>query len=200
MAKIRTFFQQNFVLRIKTLLQENLFSCKFEIKKTIQRWTVPVGAIFIIIVLISPFFLPTNNFQQAKEKLLRNSRDSQSQITLAKEFLINNQLEETEKILFLTQNQINQANNQVLGKQTVQELGELWQKKLYSDPKEIRKLILVWEEIIMEKPNYRDAYLQLAYLHYKLFENEKAKKYLQKAIELDPNYEPVRKLEKILNN
>lgn len=200
MAKIKTSLYKNLVLQTRTLLQKNLLFGKFETRKTIQRWTAPAGAILVIIVLISSFFLPTNNFQQVKEKLLRNSRDFQSQIALAKEFLINNQLEEAEKVLLLTQSQIKQANNQVLGKQTAQEFEKLWQEKRYSDPKEIRKLILAWEEIIIEKSDYRDAYLQLAYLHYKLFDNEEAKEYLQKAIELDPNYELTRKLEKILNN
>lgn len=165
-----------------------------------RRWGAPAGVALIIFLLIGSFFLPKNSFQQAKQSLLRNPNDFQAQLILVEELLANNQFEEAEKMLLLAQNQINLSNNQVLGEQTNPQLEELWQRKYYSDPEDIKKLITIWEKIIKEKTGYRDGYLQLAYLHYKLYENEKAKEYLEKAIELDPNYELARELEKILEN
>lgn len=165
-----------------------------------RRWGAPAGVALIIFLLIGSFFLPKNSFQQAKQSLLRNPNDFQAQLILVEELLANNQFEEAEKMLLLAQNQINLSNNQVLGEQTNPRLKELWQRKYYSDPEDIRRLIAAWEKIIKEKTGYRDGYLQLAYLHYKLYENEKAKEYLEKAIELDPNYELARELKKILED
>lgn len=165
-----------------------------------RRWGAIAGAALVILLFISSFFLPKSTFQQAKEKLINSPNDLQAQIALAEEFLANNQFEKAEKTLLLAQNQVNQSGNQILDKQASQKLEELWQKKRYSDPKDIKRLISIWEKIITEKPYYRDGYLQLAYFHYKLYENEAAKEYLKKAIELDPNYELTGELEKVLNN
>lgn len=145
--------------------------------------------IFIAGIVIISFFLPKDRFQQTKERLINNPMDYEAHLVLAEEFLKNNQFEEAEKELTLkTQN--------VLGINSRLEL--LWQKKHYSDPKDIRRLITAWEQIITEKPNYRDGYLQLTYLYYKLYETEKAKECLQKALELDPNFEPALELEKLI--
>lgn len=163
-----------------------------------SRWGAPAGVALVILILLTSLLLPKDAFQQAKNRLLRNPNDFQAQISLAEKFLANNQFEEAEKILLLAQGQINRSDKQILGEQTSQKFEELWQKKQYSDPKDIKRLITAWEKIVEEKPGYRDGYLQLAYLHYKLYENEKAKEYLEKAIELDPNYEPTREMEKFL--
>lgn len=165
-----------------------------------RRWGAPAGVALIIFLVIGSLFLPKDSFQQAKDNLLKNPHGFQAQLVLVEEFLANNQFEEAERALLLAENQIYQATNQVLGEQTNPQLEELWQRKYYSDPEDIEKLITAWEKIIEEKPNYRDGYLQLAYLHYKVYENNKAKDYLKKAIELDPNYKLARELEKILEN
>lgn len=178
-----------------------------------RRWGAPAGVALVVLLLVGSFFIPKGGFQQAKERLLRNPNDFQAHIALAEKFLENNQFEEAERILLLAQNNLQftsfrpelkprvynlQSEKTVLGEQTNEKLEELWQKKYYSDPKDIKQLISAWEKIIEEKPGYRDGYLQLAYLHYKIYENEKAKEYLQKALELDPNYEPAKELERIL--
>lgn len=165
-----------------------------------RRWGAPASVALVVFLFIGSFFIPKNNFQQAKQSLLRNPNNFQAQLVLAEEFLANNQFEKAEKALLLAESQIYQSTSQVLGEQTNLQLEELWQRKLHSDPEDIKKLIAAWEEIVAEKPGYRDGYLQLAYLHYKIYENEKAKEYLEKAIELDPNYKLARELEKTLED
>lgn len=167
--------------------------------KAVRRWGAPAGVALIVLILISPFFLPQNSFQQAKNRLLRNPDDFHAQIIMAEKFMANNQFEEAEKALLLAESQIG-LNNQVLGEQANSPLEELWQKKFYSDPHEIKKIITVWEEIIKEEPNYRDGYLRLTYLYYKLYENEKAKEHLEKAVKLDPNYTVTKNLEKLFKD
>lgn len=163
------------------------------------RWGSPAGVALVILIFAGSLLIPKDNIKEIKERLAKNPNDFETHLQLVEAFLNNNQFEEAEKTLLLAQKQLDNADNKVLGEQTSQKFEELWQRKHYSDPKDIRRLITAWEEIVKEKPHYRDGYLQLAYLHYKIFENEKAKEYLQKAIELDPNYEPARELEEILS-
>ena len=168
------------------------------------------GVVAILTATLVSFFLPKDEFQLLKERLIRNPNNFEANLQMAEKFLENNQLEEAEKVLRLAQQHLrgggappsagrHLGGEMILGEQANTKLNELWQQKYYSDPEDIRRLIAAWEKIIEEKPNYRDGYLQLAILHYKLYENEKAKEYLQKALDLDPNYEPTRELERILN-
>lgn len=56
-----------------------------------------------------------------------------------------------------------------------------------------------WRQIVSLRPDYRDAYFELAVLAYRLNHIEESKQYLAKVFELDPNYQPARELEKALN-
>lgn len=58
--------------------------------------------------------------------------------------------------------------------------------------------IVHWEEVAKKYPGYRDAYFTIAILSYRLGEKTQAKMYLEKALELDPNFEKGRELENLL--
>ena len=141
----------------------------------------------LIFLITYSLFLPKNQFQQTKERLVKNPNEFEAHLILAKEFLENNQFEKAEKELLMVQ-----------GQKPNSKLKNLWIKKHYSDSKDIKKLIQAWESTRAEKPDYRDAYLHLAWLHHQTYEDQKAKEYLEKAIELDPNFEPTLKLQKII--
>jgi len=163
--------------------------------KRLQRLTKKFGSLGIVIlvggVTLIPFFLPKNDFQILKEKLVKNPYDLESHLELAKIFLKSNQFEKAEKELrFL------QSNSQFAIRNP--EIEKLWQQKHYSDPKDIKKLISNWEEILEKYPNYRDGYLQLAYLYYKIYQDEKAKENLAKALEIDPNFPPANKIKELI--
>lgn len=51
-----------------------------------------------------------------------------------------------------------------------------------------------WQQVVKDKPDYRDAYITLASLGYQLSKPEEAKAYLTQAASLDPNSEVVEKL------
>lgn len=55
-----------------------------------------------------------------------------------------------------------------------------------------------WKNIIEKHKGYRDGYFNLALLYYRLKDFQKAKENLDKSLELDPNFEKGRELEKFL--
>jgi tetratricopeptide (TPR) repeat protein len=170
--------------------------------KRLQRLTKKFGSLGIVILIsgavLGSLFLPKNNFQILKEKLAKNPYDLEAHLELAKIFLKSNQFEEAEKELkFL---QANSQSARLPDGQAIRNsvIETLWQQKHYSDPKDIKKLISGWEEVLEKYPDYRDGYLQLAYLYYKTYQDEKAKENLTKALRLDPNFSPTEELKKLI--
>ena len=73
------------------------------------------------------------------------------------------------------------------------------QQKIEKERKDVISKIQYWQEVIDKYNDYRDAYFQLAVLEYRLRDFDRAKFYLKKTLELDPNFEKGREFEKILN-
>ena len=154
-------------------------------KKRFSKLFISSGIIIILILIILSLFLPKNQLQLLKENLLRNPEQREMKLKMIESLLRENQFQAGEEIL----KSIPQENGG---------LNQLWQEKNYADPEDVKELIKVWEEIIKDKPQYRDAYLQLAILNYKINKKENALKNLQKALEIDPNFELAKKLEAII--
>lgn len=171
-----------------------------------NRWGATILALTFIAGILGYYFWPKNDFQKLQQQLAENPSDLKAVLNLAEKFLANNQLEEAEKTLLLVKIISDRpvANDhspdRVLGEQSNPKEKELWQEKHLADPDDIRRLITAWEKILAEKSNYRDGYLQLAFLYGKLGEKEEAMKNLQKAREIDPNFKPAEELEKILKD
>ncbi|MFH1840750.1 MAG: hypothetical protein ABH807_01140 [Candidatus Shapirobacteria bacterium] len=53
----------------------------------------------------------------------------------------------------------------------------------------LQQQVATWEKIAKSKPDYRDAWLQLAKFHYEQQNLNLAKYYVDNALKLDPNYE-----------
>lgn len=140
-------------------------------------------------------------FERAKLAVMFYPNDLNSHLFLVQEYLKRGELEEVERELLLAQELTEKTpettSSGVLGA-TLSPIKIL--AKIKNEPQRIKNEISFWEKVVSEKPDYRDAYLQLAILNYQIYENEKAKEYLRIALELDPNYEPARKLEKILGD
>lgn len=58
--------------------------------------------------------------------------------------------------------------------------------------------IYQWEQILKERPDYRDGWVQLTANYYKTGNKEKAKEALQKAIAIDPNNEMLLSFKKFI--
>lgn len=113
---------------------------------------------------------PSLHIELAKELQAGN------QITLMKKEI---DLSANEKTPHLLSSAIEEKN--VLGTQT--SIIEMTEKSINS-----QKQILYWESVASDYPNFRDAYVQLATLSFNAGEQEKANHYIQKVLELDPNY------------
>ena len=72
-------------------------------------------------------------------------------------------------------------------------------KKLTEKRRNIENQIRFWQSVNKRYTGYRDSYFQLALLEYQLKDFDKAREYLKKALQLDPNFKSGRKLESILN-
>lgn len=74
------------------------------------------------------------------------------------------------------------------------------QKELTNEKFRILKEVSFWENEVITKPGYRDAYMKLAVLNFQMKNFTEARVNLEKALELDPNFEKGRELEKLLDN
>lgn len=61
-----------------------------------------------------------------------------------------------------------------------------------------QETIYQWEQILQERPDYRDGWVQLSASYYKSGNKQKAKEALKKAIEIDPNNESLLSFEKLI--
>ena len=77
---------------------------------------------------------------------------------------------------------------------TLWTLNELAEEKR----KPIEREIAGWESLLSKTPTYRDGYLKLATLYWRLKDDQRAIKNLEKAEEIDPNHEETKKLKEKL--
>lgn len=72
----------------------------------------------------------------------------------------------------------------------------LWVRNelIFQERKQVEDEIVRWELIVQQIPTYRDGYIKLATLYWKVRDDEKAKIALTKAYQIDPNYEEIKAL------
>jgi len=158
-----------------------------------SRLTLVVGLVLLLGIQVYSYFLPKSKFERAKERVIKNPADIGAHLVLAEELLKNNRLKEgeteLEKITKLQAPSSNISNeNQV-------KLEKLWQEKQENDPQDLEILIQKWQKVLEEKPDYRDGWLKMAVYLIKVRKINEAKEALEKAKELDPNYEIIREIE-----
>lgn len=86
--------------------------------------------------------------------------------------------------LFLLKEENDRRNQRILGLQT----------ELKTD----QKTVFDWEQILTERPDYRDGWIYLSASYYKLGNKEKAKQALGRAKTLDPTNETILSFEELL--
>lgn len=139
--------------------------------------------ISLLIILLGNLLQPQSQFDIVKGNVLNNPNDPEAHAFLAQQFLVTNQFAQAQTEAQLTNNE------------------ELLQKiqDINRQPEEVRDETTRLQEIMNQLPNYRDGYLRLAILNWKLYRPFVAQKYLQKALEIDPNNEMARKISETIN-
>jgi len=67
-------------------------------------------------------------------------------------------------------------------------------KKVQAQRSSYKEKLAQWESINREYPGFRDGYLQEAMVAYQLGDNYKAREFTQKALDIDPNFIPSKRL------
>lgn len=131
--------------------------------------------LLLVVLLTVNLLTPQTNFEKAKTALFNNPREPKETIALAKLLLRENNLSSAEIEL-----------ENVPHNPEARKLRKLIANQKTS-PQKIQSEIKFWQLQIAKFPNSRDAYLKLAVLNWRLYRNFEAKKYLSKALAIDPN-------------
>ena len=146
-----------------------------------------ISAIFLL--NFSSLFYPLSPFRKASLAVLRNYYQTEVHLDLAEEYLSAYDLENARRELILGLSS-NPTDDRLQNELTKVE-------NLISAPGEVLLATTQWEEIVRQYPDFRDAYLKLSQLYFQLYQNEKVKENLEKALEIDPNFEPAKEMEKL---
>ena len=165
--------------------------------------TVVLGAVaaFLALNLFAQLPAKLTKIRQAKLAVMLSPNDISNHLLLVQEYLGQGNMDSVERELTLADSlntkHLKLNTNKVLG-ETLSPLKIL--EEIKAEPQKIKNEISFWEKVVASKPDYRDAYLQLSILHYQIYETQKAKAYLEKAREIDPNFESTKNLEEIFKN
>lgn len=131
----------------------------------------------LLIIFATNLLSPKSLFELSKETAQQNPSAASHHLFLAQQLLTTNQFTQAETEARLAANE-----------ETLQKIQEV-----KNQPEDIKGQIRFWQEVIDQFPNYRDAYIKLAILNWKIYRSFEAKRNLEKAFQIDPNNE-------VLNN
>lgn len=140
------------------------------------------------------YIYPVSSFEWAKINLFLKPYEAKSYLTLADLYILNNDYLNAKREL---KNAVYFSNNEHDKVEATRKL--LMIERSEFTKQEIENQISKWEKISVQKPNYRDAYFQLAVLNYQIFNNNASRIYLEKAMYLDPNFDEGKRLKALLN-
>lgn len=174
-----------------------IFSASINILVGIGAW----GALVSIISLNALMVLQSSPLQNSTKTGMTSQPDSASRhITLAQKYWSFGQPKLAHQELTIAQEiYISQKNNSknVLGMTTEPlALYEQWEKETGQNTAAFD----FWKTIVNAKPNYRDGYLQLASISYELGNYTEAEKYVDDALNLDPNSTTAHELKTIISS
>lgn len=149
---------------------------------------------FFLIFLTSKLKWPEvstpSNFPQTQKEVLKHPKNPKAHFQLARVYQEKNDFENAKKeiMLALSLNPDYPEAENLLGQ--IQNIEE--------EPGKIKEEIKRWERILEERPGYRDIYFQTAILNWQIYQNQEALEAVNKALELDPNFEPAKDFKKLL--
>lgn len=152
--------------------------------------------VFLLALIIVNLFSSKSLFQSAKENLIQNPNSVSSRLTLARQLYTDNQLTPAKKELASALSSPNLTPDQ---KQAINDLQQKIEDR-QTQPEKIKSDIMALQKTADDLPNYRDVYLKLSILNWKIYRLFDAKKYVDKSLGLDPNNIIARHISEAINN
>lgn len=145
--------------------------------------------IILFLILLTEIFWPKNFLEITKTGVANWPHSAKAHLKFTQALFRAGYQEPAEKELRLAQKSLKLTTSKELFQET---------EEIIREPKVIQKEINTYEEILKEKPWYRDVLLNLALLYDRLYMREKSKEYFDKAFYLDPLNEKVQAVGKAL--
>ena len=155
----------------------------------------PKISIFIFVLLLTFIRLTKTpappNFVLIKKEVLKHPNSPEVHLQLARLYQERNDFQNAKKELMLA----------LSFNPSYQEAKNLLEKirKIEEEPEKIKEEIKKWEEVLKEKPGHRDIYLKIAVLNWQIYQNQEALEAVNKALELDPNFEQAKNFKQLLS-
>lgn len=186
------------LLRPITLVWEKIYQLLPQpIKNSLTTYHLQlITLIFLLLVILANYLWPQDAVLKAKLRTAQWPILPTSHFKMAQAYFNNGYDQEAKKEFF----QAYLSFRFLLGRNFF----PWWQKEavktnqLIIKKDQIQDKIDYWEQILKNKPNFRDAYLRLSVLYYQILEDEKAKEMWNKAFYLDPNNEIIQEVGKKL--
>lgn len=184
-------------LTIKSIVQKIYQLSPFS-KNQLIFAHLPLFILWLVcLIILLNYLWPKNKLEQTKIALAHWPLSAEQHLKMSQVFFETGDLDKTKT-------ELNQAKYLYQLTQWLDWGGKLKirldkQEKFINQPAEIKKQINYWEEIINDKPNFRDAYLYLTFLYYQNWQEKEAQEAWQKAFYLDPNNQIVQDLGKLIN-
>jgi len=132
-----------------------------------------------------------SSFALSKKEVLKHPNNPEVHLHLAQLYQEKNDLENAKKELILA---LSLDPNYQEAKNLLEKI-----RNIEEEPEKIKEEIKKWEEVLKEKPGHRDIYFQIAVLNWQIYQNQEALEAVNKALELDPNFEPAKNFKKLLS-
>lgn len=138
--------------------------------------------LIIFTVAFSNLFIPKTTFEKSKELILLSPTNPAPHILLASELVNSKQFPPAQNELQISYSLTRDLHTKTKIKHQLSKI-----ELLQSQPEKVKQEILFWQKISEDYPYYRDAYIKLSILHWKLYQSFNSKKNLDEALSLDPN-------------
>ncbi len=148
------------------------------------RWGVLISIIGVNIILFRS--VASSSWWKQRLSILSDPTSSLVHTQLAQMYWQAGQKTAAQQEIRLAQDILtSESGEDVLGLSIQQEdLTSDWQK----ETERLLHAYSYWQSVIGERPDYRDAYIQLAYLAYLLRFDTEASQYINKVVTVDPTY------------
>lgn len=143
----------------------------------------------ILLVLLTETFWPKNFLEKAKNGVACWPHSAKAHLRFSQALFKAGYQDLAEKEMRLAHKSLKITTSEKLFQET---------EEIVREPQRVQAEINTFEEILKEKPWYRDVFLNLALLYDRLYQKEQSQEYFEKALYLDPLNNQVQEIGKAL--